>query len=274
MATKYYVVWKGRRPGIYTDWEHCRLQVDRFPGARFKSFTSMAVAEAAFKGTGGSSSAPTAATVKRAEPSATKAAATGRGDATGTRKGQSSKSPRTWTASEIEAMAIDVKIYTDGGCEPNPGKSGSGLALYRNNLLSELWYGLHSSQGTNNTAELHAFHQGLIMARMELANRKTVGIFCDSKYAIQCITQWAAGWKTKGWKKPGGEIKNLELIKEMFALHQDLKDRVVIMHVNGHVGLEGNELADRMSVLAIRSRTTDFLRYDKPLDLSELLAIA
>lgn len=35
---KYYVVWKGRRPGIYEDWERCQEQVKGYPGARFKSY--------------------------------------------------------------------------------------------------------------------------------------------------------------------------------------------------------------------------------------------
>lgn len=273
MAIKYYVVWKGRSPGIYSDWERCKSQVDGFPGARFKSFTSMAEAQAAFKGVGGNSATPLGGRVRLTEPAATGPGTTFSAGAAKKRAGSSSKSPRTWAAAEVTAAAIEVKIFTDGGCEPNPGKSGSGLALYRNNVISELWYGLHSPHGTNNTAELNALHRGLIIAKAEADRQKTVGIFCDSKYAIQCITQWAEGWKKKGWKKPGGEIKNLELIQEMFFLHQSFQDRVQVMHVNGHVGVEGNELADRMSVLAIRSRTTDFIRYDRALDLSEILAL-
>ncbi len=273
MAIKYYVVWKGRNPGIYSDWERCKSQVDGFPGARFKSFTSRAEAESALKGVGTSSAMPLGGNVGLTQPAATGPGSTSSAGTAKKTAGPSSTSPRTWTAAEVTAAAIEVKIFTDGGCEPNPGKSGSGLALYRNNVLAELWYGLHSPHGTNNTAELNAFHRGLIIAKAEVDKLKTVGIFCDSKYAIQCITQWAAGWKKKGWKKPGGEIKNLELIQEIFSLHQTLHDRVQVMHVNGHVGVEGNELADRMSVLAIRSRTTDFIRYDRALDPSEILAL-
>lgn len=273
MATKYYVVWKGRIPGIYADWERCKTQVDQFPGARFKSFTSLAEAQSAFKGTSSASARNRGGTPAPTEPAATAPATSARAATAKKRAGLPAKSPRTWTASEVSATAIEVKIFTDGGCDPNPGKSGSGLALYRNNVIAELWYGLHSPRGTNNTAELNAFHQGLILATAEAAKQKTVGIFCDSKYAIQCITQWAAGWKKKGWKKPGGEIKNLQLIQEMYSLHQPLQDKVQIIHVNGHVGVEGNELADRMSILAIKSRTTAFVRYDRALDLDEILAI-
>ncbi|CCQ98285.1 Ribonuclease H [[Clostridium] ultunense Esp] len=46
---KYYVVWKGRRPGIYTRWEECKEQIHHFPGARYKSFSTKEEAERAYK---------------------------------------------------------------------------------------------------------------------------------------------------------------------------------------------------------------------------------
>ena len=47
---KYYVVWKGCKPGIYTSWAECEAQVKGFAGAKYKSFGSRAAAEAAFRG--------------------------------------------------------------------------------------------------------------------------------------------------------------------------------------------------------------------------------
>lgn len=51
MAGKYYAVRKGRTPGVYTTWEACRKMVDGYPGAQYKSFRTLAEAEA-FSGTG------------------------------------------------------------------------------------------------------------------------------------------------------------------------------------------------------------------------------
>jgi len=48
---------------------------------------------------------------------------------------------------------------------------------------------------------------------------------------------------------------------------------VQIFHVNGHVGVEGNELADRMSMVAVESQETDFSRYRETLDVAALLAM-
>ena len=46
MAKKYYVVFKGRRPGIYTDWETTKQQVNRYKNATYKSFLSFSEAKA------------------------------------------------------------------------------------------------------------------------------------------------------------------------------------------------------------------------------------
>ena len=55
------------------------------------------------------------------------------------------------------------------------------------------------------------------------------------------ITKWAAGWEQKGWTKKGG-IKNLDLVREAYELYG--KSQATLIWVRGHVGHEGNELAD------------------------------
>ncbi|MBR4720927.1 MAG: ribonuclease H family protein [Clostridia bacterium] len=43
---KYYAVKNGRKIGIFTDWESCRMQVDGFSGAEYKSFSKESDAKA------------------------------------------------------------------------------------------------------------------------------------------------------------------------------------------------------------------------------------
>lgn len=50
MAQKFYIVWKGRAPGIYATWDEARAQVEGFPGAQFVSAKNEALARAAFEG--------------------------------------------------------------------------------------------------------------------------------------------------------------------------------------------------------------------------------
>lgn len=46
MPKKYYVVRKGRTPGIYHTWNDCKAQVDGFSGAEYKSFANIEDAKA------------------------------------------------------------------------------------------------------------------------------------------------------------------------------------------------------------------------------------
>lgn len=46
MASKFYAVKKGRKPGIYYSWDICKKMVDGYPGAVYKSFKTKEEAEA------------------------------------------------------------------------------------------------------------------------------------------------------------------------------------------------------------------------------------
>ncbi|MBR4297908.1 MAG: ribonuclease H family protein [Bacteroidaceae bacterium] len=46
---KYYVVWEGHTPGIYTEWEEAEAQVKGYPEAAFKAFSSREEAEIAYE---------------------------------------------------------------------------------------------------------------------------------------------------------------------------------------------------------------------------------
>jgi len=167
--------------------------------------------------------------------------------------------------------AFDTVIFCDGACEPNPGKAGSGMAVYREGALSTLFYGAYNPAGTNNTAELNALLQALMLAKTELAEDRTVQVRSDSSYGLNAVTKWAAGWEKRGWQKKEGEIKNLEIIQEMYALYQQIEEDVDLRHVSAHVGIEGNELADRMAMLAVERREVDWREFTETLDIAKLL---
>jgi len=46
---KYYVVWRGFKPGIYSSWEMCRKQITGYENAQYKSFASLEEARQAFE---------------------------------------------------------------------------------------------------------------------------------------------------------------------------------------------------------------------------------
>lgn len=46
---KFYVVWEGRAPGIYDNWDECKEQIENWPGAKYKSFADQDQATEAFR---------------------------------------------------------------------------------------------------------------------------------------------------------------------------------------------------------------------------------
>lgn len=240
---KFYVVWSGKRTGIFETWDECRAQVHGIQGAKYKSYPSLAEAESALK----------------QGPAALKAS--------GARR---SKKPAQ-TKAAARTTSFDFTLYCDGGADPNPGKAGSGLAMYSGNELLALYYGMYTAAGTNNTAELHALHQALVLSEEILRKGKSVEILADSTYAINCITKWATGWKKKGWKKSDGPIKNVEMIQTIHTVYLRLADQVQIEYVKAHAGTEGNELADRMTMVAIQRREKGWAVWDGDTNVKALL---
>jgi ribonuclease HI len=47
---KFYVVWEGKKPGIYKTWAECKANINRILGAKYKSFESIELAKKAFAG--------------------------------------------------------------------------------------------------------------------------------------------------------------------------------------------------------------------------------
>jgi len=45
---KFYVVWKGKRPGVFTTWDDCKAAITGYKGAQYKSFPSFAEAKKAY----------------------------------------------------------------------------------------------------------------------------------------------------------------------------------------------------------------------------------
>lgn len=164
----------------------------------------------------------------------------------------------------------DVNIYCDGACVPNPGQSGVGIAIYNKDKLDKLYYGGYQIDSTNNIAELKGLLYACQMAEQFIKEGKSVQIFCDSTYAIDCITSWAYGWKKRGWvKKQDQPIKNVELVKEAHEIFIRIKNNIEILYVKGHSGVEGNELADKMSLFGIYKKEIQLKQYEG--SLSELL---
>lgn len=127
-----------------------------------------------------------------------------------------------------------IVYYTDGSASPNPGPGG--FAVIRNNQP-------HIVGGEPGEVTTNIRMEGLaIRTAIEDADGQECQIYTDSEFWINVITKWAPGWEAKGWKKKGGEIKNLDIVQSVYPLYQS--SHATLTWVRGHEGDEGNEMAD------------------------------
>lgn len=140
----------------------------------------------------------------------------------------------------------DVTIYTDGGCQGNPGPGGYGVVLLHGARRKELSGGYRFT--TNNRMELMAAIAGL----RALKTRCIVTLRSDSAYLVNSmIGRLPERWAKNGWKdskkKP---VLNRDLWEKLVtacARHQ-----VQFVRVRGHAGDLENERCDRLAADAAK----------------------
>lgn len=137
-------------------------------------------------------------------------------------------------------------IFTDGSASPNPGPGGWGVVWVVDGEVKEQRHG-HDPATTNNRMELKA----LIEAHKLLPADAEYTIWTDSRLCVDTITRWAAGWEKRGWKRKGGEIKNLELVQELYTLAQE-HPACELQWIAAHAGTRWNEYADSLSTAWLR----------------------
>ncbi|CAG8645598.1 2208_t:CDS:2, partial [Acaulospora morrowiae] len=130
--SSYYAVRVGYKPGIYSTWEECKKQVNKFPGCRYKKFSKLSEAQAFIAG---------------AKP-------------TGTRSELKPEPTIIDRSSEDVSLTSTsmIKVWTDG-CSLSNGKDGAraGVGVY--------WGAgdpkLPGPRQTNNRAEVMAIIRAL-----------------------------------------------------------------------------------------------------------------
>ncbi len=172
---KFYVVWKGRKPGIYLSWEECQRQISGFKDAQYKSFKTREAAEAAF-------SRPYE-----------------KGDAKDKR-------------AQISNLYLDFKdeiewnsICVDAACSGNPGPMEyQGIDLQSQQII---FHAGPYDDGTNNIGEFLAIVHAL--AYFKQHNIQDKAVYSDSAIAIGWIKKGKCNTKLKRTGKNG---KIFELI--------------------------------------------------------------
>lgn len=153
--------------------------------------------------------------------------------------------PKPAVKKEKTTEPVHAEVWTDGGSRMRNNKIDENTKAAWSALLvlgkHEKLIGEACKGRTNNFMELTAIAEAL--KAFKKRDNVTVTIYSDSKYCIDSITKWMGNWKSNGWTKKGGEIKNLELFKEIDSLMSQFLE-VEFVHVKGHNGEAGNERVD------------------------------
>lgn len=123
---KYYVVWSGRKPGIYLSWDECKQQVMGFKGAKYKAFPSEIEAKQAFQ--------------------------------TGVRENSNSAPSKTQSTDYIKNS-----ISVDAACSGNPGDMEY-KGVYTESS-EEIFHFGPIANGTNNIGEFLAIVHALALSK-------------------------------------------------------------------------------------------------------------
>lgn len=164
---KYYVVWNGVSPGIYTSWTDCKLQINGFEGAVYKSFDTAEEAEQAYQ------SSPYQY-IRKKTADQTTASNEKLTDVPTNRKDTVLPLPLEVTA---EALAVDA------ACSGNPGPMEYRAVYLR---TGEVVFHYGPVYGTNNIGEFLAIVHGLALLKQKGLD---MPIYSDSRNAISWVKQ-------------------------------------------------------------------------------------
>lgn len=156
-----------------------------------------------------------------------------------------------WEQNESALQKADLCLFTDG----SKTDSGVGAGVYGANPKTRLSIGL-GNKATIFQAEVHAIEMGVRRLQNRPQTHKTIKICSDSQAALKALNSTNCNSKTV-WSCQ----KALRELGE--------QNKVTLMWIPGHAGLEGNEMAD---LLAKGGAETDFIGPEPVLGIAHNMA--
>jgi len=133
----------------------------------------------------------------------------------------------------------EVTIYTDGACNPNPGRGGWAALIFT--PKGKLEISGREAESTNNRMEMTA----AIRALKSLKQPSAVIIFTDSQYLQKGIEEWLSKWISKGWRTTSGKVANRDLWEDL--LEACKPHQVTWRWLKGHAGDLNNSRVDALA---------------------------
>lgn len=137
-------------------------------------------------------------------------------------------------------------VFTDGSANPNPGPGGWGAVYVIDGQIQDQAHG-HEPHTTNNRMELTALLEG---CKLVPAGTPAT-LYSDSNLAVRTVTEWAAGWERRGWRRKSGPVENLDLVRPLYELLRS-RPELTVRWIKAHAGNRWNEYADSLATAYAR----------------------
>ena len=197
---KYYTVWVGKVPGIYTSWVECKTQTQGFTGAKYKSFSNFSDAQHAFE-----AGPPENYFTPRKQK----------------KDIQNPPSYRNDTVLPLPPEVIAKAVAVDAACSKNPGPMEYRGIDLRTGI--EVFH-VGPIMGTNNIGEFLAIvHCLALLDKQE--DSETV-VYSDSRNALLWIKKQHCATKLQATKETA---KTLHLVEraEKWLLTHAVKNKLI-----------------------------------------------
>ena len=159
------------------------------------------------------------------------------------------KTPEVSSDFEIPKLGKSFAFYafSDGACRGNPGPGAWGSVVQdEQGLVIYEGSGVEVNT-TNNRMELQGAIEALKFIQREFGTQGPVALVSDSKYVVDGLKSWMAGWKKRGWKKADKKTpENVEYCKEIDLVANSFEE-ISYFWVKGHSGHPQNEKCDELA---------------------------
>jgi ribonuclease HI len=145
----------------------------------------------------------------------------------------------------------ELIVYTDGGCQPNPGAGGWAFVIDHPEKQYKNWGSEDFT--TNNRMEITAALKAIdfIESLHLVGTEDTIKIISDSMYLVKGYNEWSIKWLQNGWKMSrfnSEHVKNHDLWSALCKYKNDYN--ITFVWCKGHEDTELNNECDRLATLA------------------------
>lgn len=141
----------------------------------------------------------------------------------------------------------DESCLGNGMDGDNPGGASSLVELKTADSIVRYDVYISAAATTNNRMALSGAIATLALLA-EHYRRLRIVYVSDSQYLVKGMTEWVPGWRTRGWRRKGGRIENLELWKRLVKIAES--HACTWQWVRGHAGHAKNEYANDLAIAA------------------------